>query len=88
MNNSKVFQAPIGTGCMKINTCQGPIIGIFNQYATGGKGHTIHSALQMEAFGLTIDDKASKLSVAKSKQAVIAPEGYEIPLSIQGDYLF
>ena len=58
MNNSKVLQAPIGTGCMKINTLQGPIIGIFNQYATGGKGHTIHSALQMEAFGLMVDDKS------------------------------
>ena len=45
MNNSKVLQAPIGTGCMKINALQEPIIGIFNQYAMGGNGHTIHSAL-------------------------------------------
>ena len=49
MNNFKVLQAPIGTGCMKINTLQDPIIGIFNQYVTGRKGHTIHSVLQMEA---------------------------------------
>ena len=38
MNNSKVFQAAIGTGCIKITTLQRPIIGIFNQYAMGGKG--------------------------------------------------
>ena len=82
MNNSKVSQAPIGTGCMKINTLQGPIIGIFNQYATGGKGHTIHSALQMEAFGLKVDDKSRLLPGLNSKQAIITPYGYEIPLSI------
>ena len=44
MNNSKVFQAPIGTGCMKINTLQGPIIRILTNMLWG-KGHTIHSAL-------------------------------------------
>ena len=82
MNNSKVFQAPIGTGCMKINTLQGPIIGILNQYATG-EGHTIHSALQMEAFGLKVDDKSRLLPGLNSKQAIVTPDGYEIPLSIQ-----
>ena len=30
MNNSLVNQAPIGTGALKINTTNGPIIGIFN----------------------------------------------------------
>ena len=84
MNNSKVFQAPIGTGCMKINTLQGPIIRIFNQYAMGGKGHTIHSALQMEAFGLKVDNKSRLLPGLNSKQAIVTPDGYEIPLSIQG----
>ena len=54
MNNSSVNQATISTGALKINTTNGPIIGIFNQYATGGKGHTIHSALQIEAYGLKI----------------------------------
>ena len=84
MNNSKVLQAPIGTGCMKINTLQGPIIGLFNQYVMGGKGHTIYSALQMEAFGLKVDDKSCLLPGLNSKQAIITPDGYEIPLSIQG----
>ena len=84
MNNSKVSQAPIGTGCMKINTLQGPIIGIFNQYATGGKGHTIHSALQMEAFGLTVEDQSRLLPGLNSKQAILTPDGYQIPLEIRG----
>ena len=41
MNDNVVNQAPIGTGCLKITTNQGPIIAIFHQYALGGKGHTI-----------------------------------------------
>ena len=85
MNNSKVLQTPIGTAFfLKINTLQGPIIRIFNQYAMGGKGHTIYSALQMEAFGLKVDDKSRLLPGLNSKQAIITPDGYEIPLSIQG----
>ena len=84
MNNSMVLQALICTGCMKINTLQGPIIGLFNQYVMGGKGHTIYSALQMEAFGLKVDDKSCLLPGLNSKQAIITPDGYEIPLSIQG----
>ena len=52
MNNSLVNQAPIVTGALKIITTNGPIIGIFHQYATGGKGHIIYSALQIEAYGL------------------------------------
>ena len=84
INNSKILQALIGTGCIKINTFQRPIIGIFNQYVMGGKGHTIHSALQMEAFGLKVDDKSCLLPGFYSKQAIITLDGYEIPLSIQG----
>ena len=45
MNDSIVKRAPIGTGCLKINTNQGPVIPVFHQYALGGKGLTIHSAL-------------------------------------------
>ena len=84
MNDNVVNQAPIGTGCLKITTNQGPIIAIFHQYALGGKGHTIHSALQMEAFGLVVEDKSQLLPGTPSQQAIITPEGYEIPLSIQG----
>ena len=49
-----------------------------------GKGHTIYSSLQMEAFGLKVDDKSCLLSGLNSQQAIITPDGYQIPLSIQG----
>ena len=58
MNNSLVSQAPIRTGALKINTTNGPIISIFNQHATGGKGHTIHSTFQMKAYGLKVEEKS------------------------------
>ena len=67
MNNSLVNQAPIGTGALKIITTNGPIIGIFHQYATGGKGHTIHSALQMEAYGLKVEDRSKLVPNALAK---------------------
>ena len=51
----------------------------FNQYVTGGKGHTIHSALQMEAFGLTVEDKSRLLPNLNSRQAIETPEGHIIP---------
>ena len=38
----------------------------------------------MEAFGLKVDDKSRLLPGLNSKQAIVTPDGYEIPLSIQG----
>jgi len=32
-----------------------------NQYAHAGKGHTIHSSLQMEYYGLSVDEKSWKV---------------------------
>jgi hypothetical protein len=41
-----------------IETSEGPIIGIMHNYAALGKGGSIHSPLQMQDFGVLIDDKA------------------------------
>ena len=38
----------------------------------------------MEAFGLKVDDKTRLLPGLNSKQVIVTPDGYEIPLSIQG----
>ena len=38
----------------------------------------------MEAFGLKVDDKSCLLPGLNSQQAIITPDGYVIPLSIQG----
>ena len=71
---------PVCTVAGLIQTQNGPIIGIFSQYAHNGKGHTVHSVNQMKHFGLIVDDIPLSLS---GKQHIITPDGYHIPLSIR-----
>ena len=71
---------PLCTVAGLINTQRGPIIGIFNQYAHSGKGHTVHSVNQMKHFGLIVDDIPLQYT---GTQCIITPDGYHIPLSIR-----
>jgi len=75
-----VSKLPLCTVAGVIQTHQGPIIGIFHQYAHYGKGHTLHSPLQMEHFGLDVDERSSRLG--KGKQQIVTPEGHVVPLSM------
>ena len=54
--DSKIESVPIGTVTGLISTTEGPIIGIFHQYAAYGKGSTIHSVNQLRSFGLDVND--------------------------------
>ena len=78
--NSEVQNAPLSTVAGVIESTTGPIIGIFHQYAHYGKGHTIHSPLQMEAFGIEISD--SNIVSRPGKQHGKTPEGYVIPFEV------
>ena len=51
-----VADLPISTVAGLIETSNGPIIGIFHQYAHLGTGRTIHSTNQLKSFGLEITD--------------------------------
>ena len=51
-----------------------------HQYAYHGQGRTIHSSPQMEAFGITVDDKAIK---AGGTQTITAHRGFVLPLDIK-----
>ena len=42
-------------GASLIQTNLGPIIGLFNQYVYTGKGCSIHSLIQVEAWGIEVD---------------------------------
>ena len=42
----------------------------------------------MEAFGLKVDDKSHLLPGLNSQQAIITPDRYQIPLSIQGGLVY
>ena len=48
-----------------LDTNQGKVIGIFNEYAFLGKENSIHSPDQMEYFKTKVDDKPIKLEASK-----------------------
>ena len=54
--DSKIESVLISTVAGLISTTEGPIIGIFHQYAAYGKGSTIHSVNQLRSFGLDVND--------------------------------
>ena len=51
------------TAVTLLNTSQGKVIGIFNEYAYLGKGSSIHSSGQLEWFKTNVDENLSKLVV-------------------------
>ena len=57
-----------------------PVIAILQQYAYTGKGKTIHSCVQLEAFKQVVYDKSLK---AGGKQRIETLDGYIIPLNIR-----
>ena len=59
----------------------GPVIAIFHQYAHMGSGKSIHSSIQLEAFGLEVNDKSCK--VTGGRQRIVAPDDYIHPLQIK-----
>ena len=62
-----------------IQTQNGPIIGIFHNYAHHGKGNTVHSINQLKYFGITVDNTPLTLL---GKQCIITPDGYRHPIQI------
>ena len=61
----------------------GDILVVLHQYAYHGQGKTIHSSPQMEAFGITVDDKAIK---AGGTQPITAHHGLFCPLILKMVY--
>jgi hypothetical protein len=58
VGDNLIKNVPLCTAASLIQTTDGPIIGIFHNYPPLGKGGSIHSLLQMQDFGVLIDDKA------------------------------
>ena len=65
------------TAASLLDTNQGKVIGIFNEYAFLGKGNSIHSPGQMEYFKMRVDDKSIKVG---GKQKLETLEGYAMPI--------
>ena len=65
------------TAATLLNTSQGKVIGIFNEYAYLGKGSSIHSSGQLEWFKTNVDEKSVKVG---GTQLITTLDGYSVPL--------
>ena len=64
-------------------TNQGPVIAIFHQYAYLGKGPSIHSSGQIEAYGHNVCDKSAKVGGKQRMTVASGNHTYIFPFSIQ-----
>ena len=58
---------------------------IMNEYACYGKGHTIHSSGQIEQFKNSVDDKSVQVG---GKQRIGTIDGYSMPLTCRGGLMY
>lgn len=61
IDNHRINEIPIVTARRVINTQKDPVIAIMHQYAYTGKGKSIHSCAQLEAYKQTVHDKSTKV---------------------------
>ena len=81
IGDTELEEVTIGNVAGLIQTDKGPVIAVFNQYATYGKGNTIHSAIQLRSFQNRINDIPK--SCPGGSQTLTTPEGHVIPLAIR-----
>ena len=80
IDNHEVTGLDVVTAATLLNTSQGKVIGIFNEYAYLGKGSSIHSSGQLEWFKTNVDEKSIK---ADGTQLITTLDGYSVPLLIK-----
>ena len=80
IDNHEVTGLDVATAATLLNTSQGKVIGIFNEYAYLGKGSSIHSSGQLEWFKTNVDEKSVKVG---GTQLITTLDGYSVPLLIK-----
>ena len=80
IDNHEVTGIDVVTAATLLNTSQGKVIGIFNEYAYLGKGSSIHSSGQLEWFKTNVDEKSVKVG---GTQLITTLDGYSVPLLIK-----
>ena len=80
IDNHEVTGLDVVTAATLLNTSQGKVIGIFNEYAYLGKGSSIHSSGQLEWFKTNVDEKSVKVG---GTQLITTLDGYSVPLHIK-----
>ena len=80
IDSHEVTGLDVVTAATLLNTSQGKVIGIFNEYAYLGKGSSIHSSGQLEWFRTNVDEKSVKIG---GTQLITTLDGYSVPLLIK-----
>ena len=80
IDNHEVTGLDVVTAATLLNTSQGKVIGIFNEYAYLGKGSSIHSSGQLEWFKTSVDEKSVEVG---GTQLITTLDGYSVPLLIK-----
>ena len=80
IDNHEVTGLDVVTDATLLNTSQGKVIGIFNEYVYLGKGLSIHSSGQLEWFKTNVDEKSVKVG---GSQLITTLDGYSVPLIIK-----
>ena len=80
IDNHKMNDIPIVTAAGVTKTQRGEVILILDQYAYVGKGTSIHSSPQIEAYSNKVDDRAIKVG---GRQVIETNDWYSIPLYIK-----
>jgi len=81
IDNHQMTNLKIVTAGGVVPTQRGEVLGIFHQYASVPQGRTIHSSVQLESFGIKVDDRSKVLSAGT--QTITTPEGYVLPLDFK-----
>ena len=85
IDNHEVTGLDVVTAATLLNTPQGKIIGIFNEYAYLWKGPSIHSSGQLEWLQTNVDETSVKVG---GTQLINTLDGYSVPLLIKDDLAY
>ena len=80
IDNHEVTGLDVVTAATLLNTPQGKVIGIFNEYAYLWKGSSIHSSGQLEWLQTNVDETSVKVG---GTQLITTLDGYSVPLLIK-----
>jgi len=77
VNGTIIKGKPIGTAAGYVESTAGPVIAILQEYALYQDGPSVHSSVQLEHFGLDVDERPRALG---GRQSIKTPDGFELPL--------
>ena len=80
IDNHEVADLDVVTAATLLNTPQGKVTDIFNEYAYLWKGSSIHSSGQLEWLQTNVDEKSIKVG---GTQLITTLDGYSVPLLIR-----